>query len=688
MTVGTSQLLSVTIIPTDSTETRITYTSLTPDIATVNALGRIRAVAPGTAKIQVAVGNVTKTLSVKVVESEDGKVIPATGIDPGDIVSPMIIGTSQLLSVTVLPTNSTETDVKYQSLTPAIASVNEIGRIQALAYGTAKIKVTVGSVSQTISIKTEYEESEEEDYYVPARAVDVDFEEQMTVGTTQTLNTSLLPVDATSEISYKSGNESVATVNQFGKIVAVSLGTAKITIRSGFAEKVIEIQVKEKIEPRDIDFEPPGPEITIGQSVTLGATILPTNVEDQTITYSSTDETILSVNEIGRIRALSPGTATIYMRTGSIERSVTLTAVNEIVVTAIDISEFKEKMKVDDQQTLSATAHPTDAKDQKITYASTNETVATVSIGGVITAKQKGETTIIVKAGAVEKKLDLTVYIATEEIHVPETYVIMQPGDTYSIYATVSPSDADQNVSYRSTNDSIVTADSSGKIKALAVGRASVVLSNDDGMKAITIIVNDGSRNSVDNPSSEGDQPGVSTLTDEIASIILEIEDGETVSVMGDDCPFANKDILAALYQKPKSLRIAFDEYSLIIHGKDIRNANNSFSTDISLTKTDTGVSFSVGKESNLPGAIEVELVDVDPSLRYLYLFNDASQKYERLNSFDGKTVKASMTGTYLLTATKLRQENLPGYVALAFGVLVLGFAGMYIVVKKKHWFW
>lgn len=532
----------------------------------------------------------------------DNTTIPAVDLDIGDLESPMTVGSSQIMSVAVIPTNATETDITYISLTPDIATVNALGRIRAVAPGTAQIKVQVGVVSQIVSVQV--------------------------------------------------------------------------------------IGEKGTIEPQDIDFEPIGSEITVGESVNLNAMVLPTTVVEQTIVYSSSDENILSVNASGRVCAISLGTATIYMRAGNVERSITLTVVSEIVVSSIDVPDFKNKMKVNEQQTLSVTAYPTDAKDQKISYSSTNEAVASVSAGGVITANQKGDTVIVVKAGKAEKRLALSVYIATEKISVPATYVILQPGDIYQINGQVLPAAADQNISYYSTNSDIVSVSNTGLVTAKTIGRASVVLSNDDAMKSIMFIVNNGTRSTATGSTVNGEQVDTSGVSDAIANTISAAEDGEVVSVKGKDCSYVSTDILSTLYQKPKSLHIVFDDYIIKICGKDIRNAGNSFSTDITLSETPEGISFSAGKGANLPGTIEIELLGIDQSLQYLYLFNDSSGEYERLNTLSANSVEVNISGTYLLSAQKIHQQRLPLYVALAFGALIVTVAGVYIVTKKRYWFW
>ncbi len=64
----------------------------------------------------------------------------------------MEIGESQLLTVTVLPVDATDQTVSYASDNEEVATVNSMGRIRANAAGTAKIKVSCGSVKESFSL--------------------------------------------------------------------------------------------------------------------------------------------------------------------------------------------------------------------------------------------------------------------------------------------------------------------------------------------------------------------------------------------------------------------------------------------------------------------------------------------------------------------------------------------------------
>jgi len=99
--------------------------------------------------------------------------IPVVDLDISDIESPMIVGTSQVLVVSTIPLDATEQTIRYLSVTPNVASVNAIGRITALAPGTAIIQISSEEITRSVSITIEPKYVET---VVRVTNIDVDFE--------------------------------------------------------------------------------------------------------------------------------------------------------------------------------------------------------------------------------------------------------------------------------------------------------------------------------------------------------------------------------------------------------------------------------------------------------------------------------------------------------------------------------
>jgi|GEM_PF-2541354 len=612
--------------------------------------------------------------------------IPVTDIDIEDVLTPMIIGTSQILSATVIPTGATEKTVTYTSQSPDVASVNAVGRVTALGSGSATIQISAGEITKYVYIAVEAKPVE---VVVRVTAIDVDYEDTMTAGTTQQLFPSVLPADATPKISYSSSNSSVATVNTFGRVSAISGGTAKITITADGVSKTISITVKDKIIPTDIDIELSETTVYIGTPVIIGATVLPANAEEQTITYTSSNKSVLTVNELGRVTGIAEGTSTVTLQAGSIKKNISLKVEKEIVVSKIEVEDYKEKMKIDDTQKITAALYPTDAKDQKITYSSSDPEIASISEGGTITAISKGEVIITIAVGETTKELELKVYVETKKIQLPDSYLVMQPSHIYRVFASVSPNDADQDLVYRSTNERVATVSENGTVTAHSPGKASIIVSNDDSTKAVTVIVNEGVRAfSVANDNSTPENEQILTYSQMLLVLMQEAEEGESITVSGAEYSVITKEVLRALYQTSKWISVYYDDYIIRIHGTSIRNAENALITGIYLTETDLGLSFTVNDKRNLPGSVEIEFLNWDTDYQYLYMLEHPTQKYVRLNALNGKTVEINLAGDYLLSTLKLNEIPFGIFMIIAAVTLVIFCTVAYVLIRKKHLFW
>ena len=171
--------------------------------------------------------------------------IAATELDLGDYQSEMTVGTTQLLTVTVIPLTATDQTVTYTSTDVSVAKINGLGRITALSVGETKITVVCGSVEGSFTL-TVVEEEEEETESVAVTDIEIgDYEEELEVGDTVSLSVTVLPQNATdSTVTYWSGDSSIATVNSSGEVKGISKGKTIIYCSAGYVSKEIPITVK------------------------------------------------------------------------------------------------------------------------------------------------------------------------------------------------------------------------------------------------------------------------------------------------------------------------------------------------------------------------------------------------------------------------------------------------------------
>ena len=127
--------------------------------------------------------------------------------------------------------------------------------------------------------------------------------------------------------------------------------------------------------------------------------------------------------------------------------------------------------------TLTASVEPTNAtyKDDKV-WKSSDENVVYVDEYGKISTLSTGTATITVTCDGKADKCVVTVYSVPELIDVTEHYITLNKGDSYTIISTVEPTDADQTLTYSSSNENVVTVDSEGKLNAVGAGEAVITI--------------------------------------------------------------------------------------------------------------------------------------------------------------------------------------------------------------------
>ena len=362
---------------------------------------------------------------------------------------------------------------------------------------------------------------------------------------------------------------------------------------------------------------------------------------------------------------------------------------NKIAVSDIEISEFEEEMEVGKTQNISALVLPSYAENQTITYKSTNPQVATISSTGMITAISKGTTSIQLKAGDVTKEVKLTVNIPTSSIDVNETYIVLKAGSTYHLKAQVLPKEAEQRLTYRSTNEDVLSVNDTGTIKSRKTGKASVILSNGDMQKSVTVIVNNDGKTAVDKTEDKTIDEDLIVANDGILKTLINTGD-KTVSVKSPQGGRISKETLKYLFENQKTLNIIGNGYTIIIKGEDIVNYENTLSTQILFGATEDGKTFVINNYENLPGRISLVLTEeILGKGKHLYLYHNTKEKYELLNTkIDEGHLELDIAGQYLITDKKISPFKLnPIAIAIPVVCLIILII-IYIFIKKKHWFW
>lgn len=204
--------------------------------------------------------------------------------------------------------------------------------------------------------------------------------------------------------------------------------------------------------------------------------------EKLTIEWTSSDESVATVDATGMVVAVSAGEADITASVTDSEMSAVCKVTVKVTAKDITVPENLDvKLNDENETAVEATVSPADATDVEVSYASTDEAVATVDKGGKVQVLQPGEcdiVTTLTQEGekVAEKKTHIKAFYEVESVTLDKTEGILTAGNAVTLNATVLPEEiADETiVTWTSSDEKIATVDENGKVTAIAAGEATI----------------------------------------------------------------------------------------------------------------------------------------------------------------------------------------------------------------------
>lgn len=296
---GENRTLKATVQPENATEKTVQWTSSDNAVATVDQDGTVTATGGGKATISATSGGVSASCSVDVY-------VPVTSISLSANLISLAKGSFAVLTATVSPDDAMDKTVQWSSDNPAVATVDQNGKVTAVDVGKAKITASAGGFSATCSIIC---------ISIPVSSVVLDKTIlSLAKGSSEILKATVLPSDATDQaVKWSSDNPSIATVDQNGQVTAVNAGSATITATAGDHSATCQVSVF--IPVTSVSLSSTELTLLVGETAVLEATILPDDATDKNVSWYSSDPDVAVVDG-GRITALSFGGTVITAQVG------------------------------------------------------------------------------------------------------------------------------------------------------------------------------------------------------------------------------------------------------------------------------------------------------------------------------------------------------------------------------------
>ena len=390
---GETVTLTATVKPDNASDKTVTWSSSKTSVATVDANGKVTAVAEGTATITAKAGNKSATCSVTV--TKNVVAVESVTLDKSSLE--LTEGETATLTATVKPDNATNKTVTWSSSNASIATVDQNGKVTAVAEGTATITAKAGEKTATCTVAVKKN-------VVAVESITLDKSSlELTEGETATLVATVKPDNATNKtVTWSSSNASVASVDANGTVTAVAEGTATITAKAGDKTATCTVTVKKSVVAvESVTLDITSTILNIGETLTLTATVKPDDATDKTVTWSSSNSSVATVDANGKVTAVAQGTAIVTAKAG--DKTATCTVIvmkTDIPVESITLDITFTILNTGETLTLTATVKPDNATNKTVTWSSSNPTIAAVDQNVIVTALQSGEVIILAKAGA------------------------------------------------------------------------------------------------------------------------------------------------------------------------------------------------------------------------------------------------------------------------------------------------
>jgi uncharacterized protein YjdB len=453
--------LKPVIVPEDAIDKTVAWACSNDNVATVSDKGIVTGLSVDTCTILATCGGKTAFCHVTV------NPVPVASIELDQNAPEILLDETLILHATVLPANATDKTVTWSSSDETVATVSETGVVTAVATGTCEITASSGGKTATAHLTVSP---------IPVAEVLLNHSvNDITVKESFQLEATVLPENATDKtVTWSSSNEAVATVSD-GYVSGVSVGECIITAQAGRKSASCKVTVN-PIPVSEIILSETSIELLIGGSQNLTATVLPDDASDKSIVWESSDSRIAKVSNDGVVTAVGVGSCSIHAKSGEVTATCSVTS-KAIHVTSIEIIPTECELVVGDSQELTATVLPGNATYKTVYWESSDEEIATVSQNGVVTAMGEGYCRILASADGLSAQCEVAVsplIIEVTSVTLDATSLAMTTGDTYTLTATVVPSDAtDPTVSWTSSDKSVATV-SGGTVRAVGAGTCNI----------------------------------------------------------------------------------------------------------------------------------------------------------------------------------------------------------------------
>ena len=456
--------LNATCLPENADNKIVSWESRDKEVCTVESDGKVTATGAGTTSIICT--NVDTGLTAYCVVTVTQ---PVTGIKLNSDYQELWVGAKYAIIPSIEPIDAENKNVTYFSSDTSVATVDEYGVVTALKGGSCVIEVTTEECHLTAACTIVVKE------YVSSITLS-ETDKFMNVGATGKLIATVGTETATNRnVIWSSSDNSICYVDSEGNLSAESVGNAVISATAADGSGVTATCIVKVVNPvTGIEIVPSTVRLLVGDSKKVTANVYPENATIKDVTWTSSNESIATVDEDGEIFALSTGKVkiTATSQDGNNIKGICWVYVTPVVnISSLRINSKDIYMLTGRSRKLSVIVRPAVNTDSYQWYSS-DTGIVTVDDNGVITTVGPGTADVFVISDGAGVESTCTVH----SLAISRSNITLEQYDRYTLDVIGTTS----KITWRSSNPRVCTVSSSGEV----IGRKA-------GTATITAVVND-----------------------------------------------------------------------------------------------------------------------------------------------------------------------------------------------------
>ncbi len=297
---------------------------------------------------------------------------------------------------------------------------------------------------------------------------------------------------------WTTSDENIVTIDDKGEITAVAVGSVTIMVTT-FENKNLFSICKVTVEPIQVEgitLNIKDIELLIDEEETLTYIIAPDDATNKLVTWSSSDNNIATVDNTGKVKAISVGEVQIIVTTSNLLSDLCIVKVQPIKAASIALNKNSLSLEMSDVEMLSVSFTPINTTNKNIIWSSSNESIAEVSSNGEVLGISEGSSVITATSEDGGFVANCSVEVKLKGLSLTKSTINTLPNDSDLIHVLYSTSNnAYLYATWTSSNPSVakVTGDGDGTNSALIetfnTGTAIITATSADGSKSISCVV-------------------------------------------------------------------------------------------------------------------------------------------------------------------------------------------------------